>query len=491
MNPRVDPGTGAARSAPPLGLGTRLAYGLGAVAYGVKDNGFAFFLLLFYSQVIGLDARLVGLALTIALVVDAISDPVVGTWSDNLRSRWGRRHPFMYAAALPMAASYFLLWAPPAGMTDGQTFAWLLVLAVLIRTFMTFYEVPSTALTPELTQDYDARAGLLSWRFYFGWTGGNLMSVLMFAAIFPAMATAAYPNGQFNPDSYALYGIIAAGLIFMGIMVSALGTHARIPHLMPPPARRIQSVRQVFAEMFETLSNRSFVALFIAAAFGSVAGGLSAALAFYLNIYFWGFTSEQIAIITLGIFASAVIGSLLAPIVSRAWGKKKGAIRIGLVAFIGSPLPIVLKLLDVLPQDNPGFVYAFVLVAAVIDVGLIITFQILVTAMMADLVEQAEVKTGRRSEGIFFAAASFIRKLVTGLGITMATFLLTAAGLEAGANPADVPEAVTDRLAALYAPTIIALWMAMMAAIAFYRIDRKEHEANLATLAARRAAPAE
>jgi Na+/melibiose symporter-like transporter len=480
-----------AGSAPPVGLGTRAAYGFGAVAYGVKDNGFSFFLLLFYSQVVGLDARLVGLALTIALVLDAISDPIVGTWSDNLRSRWGRRHPFMYAAALPMAASYFLLWAPPLGLTDGQTFAWLLVLAVLIRTFMTFYEVPSTALTPELTQDYDARAGLLSWRYYFGWTGGNLMSVLMFAAIFPAMATAAHPNGQFNPESYALYGIIASGLIFAGIMISSIGTHSRIPHLMPPPARRIQSVRQVFAEMFETLSNRSFGALFVAAAFGSVAGGLSAALAFYLNIYFWGFTSEQIALITLGIFLSAVIGSVLAPIVSKAWGKKKGAIRIGFVAFIGSPLPILLKLLGILPDDNPALVYAFVLVAAIIDVGLIIAFQILVTAMMADLVEQAEVKTGRRSEGIFFAAASFIRKLVTGLGITVATFLLTAAGLEAGANPANVPSEVTNRLAWLYVPTILCLWMAMVASLVFYRIDRGDHEANLAALAARRAAPAE
>jgi Na+/melibiose symporter-like transporter len=479
-----------AEAAPPLGIGTKMAYGFGAVAYGVKDNGFSFFLLLYYSQVVGLDARLVGLALTIALVLDAISDPVVGTWSDNLRSRWGRRHPFMYAAALPMAASYFLLWAPPSGLSDGETFAWLLVLAVLIRTFMTLYEVPSTALTPELTQDYDERAGLLSWRFYFGWTGGNLMSVLMFAAIFPAMATATHANGQFNPQSYALYGMIASAMIFAGIMVSALGTHARIPHLMPPPARRIQSVSQLFREIFETLSNQSFGALFVAAAFGSVAGGLSAALAFYLNIYFWGFSSGQIAVITLGIFASAVIGSLLAPVVSRAWGKKKGAIIVGLVAFLGSPLPILLKLLGLLPDDNPALVYGFVLVAAVIDVGLIITFQILVTAMMADLVEQAEVRTGRRSEGIFFAAASFIRKLVTGLGITAATFLLTAAGLEAGANPAQVPAAVTDRLAWLYVPTILSLWMAMVAALAFYRLDRGEHEANLRTLATRRTAAA-
>ena len=82
---------------------TKLAYGFGAVAYGVKDNGFSFFLLLFYSQVIGLDARLVGIAITIALLFDGLIDPIIGYWSDNLRSKWGRRHPFMYASAIPVA----------------------------------------------------------------------------------------------------------------------------------------------------------------------------------------------------------------------------------------------------------------------------------------------------------------------------------------------------------------------------------------------------
>ena len=94
-------------------LWTKVSYGFGAVAFGVKDNGFSYFLLIFYSQVIGLDARLVGLALTISLLVDAVFDPILGYWSDNLRSKWGRRHPFMYAAAIPIAATYFLLWSPP------------------------------------------------------------------------------------------------------------------------------------------------------------------------------------------------------------------------------------------------------------------------------------------------------------------------------------------------------------------------------------------
>lgn len=261
-------------------LWTRLAYGFGSVAFGVKDNGFSYFLLIFYSQVIGLDSRLVSLAILIALIFDAFVDPLIGYWSDNLRSRWGRRHPFMYAAAIPVSLSYLLLWRPPAGWSAAGHFWYLLVFAILIRVAITFFTTPNTALGPELSSNYDERSMLMSFRYYFAWTGGNLMSVLMFGALFPLFATAAVPNGQFNREAYAVYGLIASGLIFLSIAVSALGTHARIPHLhAAPPKRRLTPII-MFREIFETLFNRSFAALFLSTVFGSIAGGLSAALAF-------------------------------------------------------------------------------------------------------------------------------------------------------------------------------------------------------------------
>jgi Na+/melibiose symporter-like transporter len=474
----------AAEPSGPPSFWTKLAYGFGAVAYGVKDNGFSYFLLLYYSQVVGLDARLVGLAITIALVFDAVSDPVVGYWSDNLHSRWGRRHPFMYASALPVAASYFLLWSPPEGWSETALFWYLVTLAVLIRTFITFYETPSTALAPELSSDYDERSALISYRYYFAWTGGNAMSVLMFALIFPAFATAATSSGQFNREAYALYGMIASVLILAAILTSAAGTHARIAHLRPPPPKRRRTLGGVFAEIFDTLASRSFVALFVAAIFGAIATGLASALAFYLLTYFWGFSSEQIGVITIGVFASAFIGAGLAPWVTRAIGKKRGAVVIGLVAFIGSPLPIVLRLVGMLP-DNPAFVFWFVFIAGTIDVGLIVCFQILFTSMIADLVEQAEVRTGRRSEGVFFSAATFIRKMVQGLGVVVAGFVLALAQFPAGAAPEDVSADAVWRLGAYYAPVILALWMAMIAVVSAYKLGRSDHEENLRKLAAR------
>ncbi|MCA3696546.1 MFS transporter [Aquidulcibacter sp.] len=472
-------------SVPPPSLATKISYGFGAIAYGVKDNGFGFFLLIFYSQVLGVDARLIGLAMTIALFLDALSDPVVGYWSDNFRSKWGRRHPFMYASALPVAASFFLLWNPPEGWSDMALFWYVLVISVLIRTCITFYETPSSALAPELSDNYDQRSGLLSLRYFFGWTGGNLMAVIMFVVLFPAFVTPAIPNGQFNKDAYSTYGLIASGLIFVAIMVSALGTHRRIAHLKAPPPKRSLSIGLVFKEIFETLANRSFIALFLAAIFGSIASGLSASMTFYFTSFFWGFTPQQTGLLTISVFVSAIIGAVMAPIVTKSIGKKQGAMIIGLVAFLGAPLPIVLRLLGVMPENGDPSLFWIVMLANMVDTGLIICFQILSASMLADLVEDAEIKTGRRSEGIFFAASTFIRKSVQGLGVITAGFVLAAAQFPAGVKPDQIPAEALTRLGLYYVPTILFLWFTMLAIMSTYRLKREDHENNLRELASR------
>ena len=146
---------------------TLLCYGFGAVAYGVKDSGFGTFLLLFYNQVLGLPAASVGFAIMCALLIDALIDPAVGFFSDRTRSRWGRRHPWMYASLVPITLGWVLLWSPPT-LSSGPMLGWLFVGAVLVRTAVSCYEVPSVALTPELSSDYDERTRIMAYRYLFG-----------------------------------------------------------------------------------------------------------------------------------------------------------------------------------------------------------------------------------------------------------------------------------------------------------------------------------
>lgn len=482
----ADRGTAAARppvgTSPPLGRWTKLAFGLGAVAPGVATGGFEFFLLIYYSQVVGLDSRLVGLAILVALICDAISDPIVGYWSDNFHSRWGRRHPMMYASALPVGLSFFLLWSPPEGASQTVLFWYLLVLAVTVRTAITFYRTPSAALTPDLTPDYGERTSLISLRYFLGWTGGNAVSVWMFFVLFPRSKTPEIADGRFNPEAYLTYGLVAAAVILLSILVGSIGTHSRIPYLAPAPPRRRFTLKLIFGELFETLSNRSFVALFVAAMLFGIAAGLSSGMSLYFFIYFWGFSEIETGMVFLGTFAAALIGFVLAPLVSRRMGKKRGAIIVGLVAFLGAPLPIVLRLMGLLPPNEDPFVFWFVLIAQVIDVGLIICFQILFAAMLADLVEDSEVTTGRRSEGVFNAAETFVDKSVRGLGVMAASAVLTFAALPTGARVEEVGADTLWWMGALYVPLVLALWLSMIAVIAQYRIDEAKHEENLRRL---------
>lgn len=467
------------------GILTRIAYGFGSVAYGIKDGGFNYFLVLFYSQVIGIQAWLASSAIFVALVIDAISDPIVGYWSDNLKSRWGRRHPFIYAAALPVSLSYFLLWSPPIHWPEWAIFLYLLVLAVSIRTFITLFETPSSALGFELSTDYQERSSLIGMRYFFAWFGGNFMSVFMFLFLFGAMATASIPDGRFNPDSYRIYGYLASALMLVSVLVSGLGTHHKIKSLSKA-AEETPSIKTMLLEIKHAFNERSFIALFCAAVFGAVATGLTSALSFIFYIYFWGFTSPQIGLMLLSVFGSAIIGSTLAPIAVRLVGKKHAAMGIGIVASLGYPMPIILRLAGILPENGDPLVFWFVMLTVMIDVGLIIAFQILTTSMMADLVEQYEVKSGRRLEGIFAASSTFIRKLVQGLGLMAAAMVLTFAGLQKGAVPSQVAPETVFKLGLYYVPMLLAIWALMMFAVSFYRLTRQDHEENLAELARRK-----
>lgn len=466
------------RAEPPT-IWLKTAYGVGAAAYGIKNNGFDYFLLLFYGTVIGLEPGLVGLAILIALCFDAISDPLVGYWSDNTHSRWGRRHPFIYASALPVALTYFLLWNPPEW---GQTglFLYLTVLAVLIRTFITFFETPSSALMPELTTDYDERTSMQSYRLFFGWSGGNLMSVIMFGVLLTG------PLGLRDREAYATYGMVAALLIFASIMISALGTHHRIPTLSRPVAIGEKfSLGRLFREMLETLGERSFIALFWANVFASIATGLSAGLSFLILSYFWGFDEAQIFIWTTLVFLSAVAGFVIAPAVASRLGKKQATIVLGILAFAIQPLPVLLRLAGLMPPNEDPLLFPLIVAINTLDLSLIIAFQTIGYAMIADLVESNQLKTGRRAEGVYYAAITFTRKTTQGLGVLAAGLILSAIDFPERAAPGTVADETLWRLGAFYAPSLLGLWAIALIAIARYRIDKAGHEDNLRRLAER------
>ena len=460
---------------------TKFFYGFGAVAFGVKQNGFAFFLLMYYNQVLGLPEKSVGLAIMVALMFDAISDPVVGSVSDRFHSRWGRRHPFMYLSILPIGISYYYLWNPPAGLSPDRLFLHLIVLAILVRTFVTFFEIPNTSLISELTEDYDDRTSMMSIRYLFGWWGGLSMALLAYGLLL--RPTSEYPVGVLNPDGYRTLGLVAACVIVFSILVSSLGTHRNIPHLKQPPPKRPFGVMPALREMRETLSNRSFLVLFMSGIFSAMAAGLSAGLNIYFVTYFWELTSIQIFFVVMTGFLSAVLALVFAPRLSARMGKKPAAVTVIFSAILFGPVPIVLRLLDVLPPNGSPSLLLALMMFQTIEVALIISASILTSAMVADVVEESELSTGRRSEGVFFAGLSLVGKAVAGIGVMLSTVILSVIGFPQDAQPGAVDPEVLKNLAIVFAPVLSVLYLISAFLVTAFRISRATHEENLQKLA--------
>lgn len=459
---------------------TKFFYGLGSVAYGVKDNGFQTILLPFYNLVLHLPAQLVGLAIFIALLVDAFLDPIVGHISDNLRTRWGRRHPLMYLSALPVAASYLLLWNPPH-WSHGALFLYLIVVAVIVRTFITFYEIPSSALVPELTEDYDERTSFIGYRTFFAWYGGLSMSLMAYFVFLHA--DAAHPVGQLNPVGYSRYGLTAAVVIFFAILISAAGTHRFIPYFRMPPARRL-TLMQYAREMLSTLNNRAFLILLLSAIFFNLATGLVFALVFYINTFFWKLNNSQIGFLQLATFVAVLLAFLIALPLSRRFGKKLSAIVMFALGLTISSTPLVLGLLGVLePKASSGLIYllfGFTSIGSAFAIG----SSIMIVSMIADIVEDSEINTGRRSEGLFFAGNSFIQKSASGLGLFGSGLVLWAAHMPNNRMPGHIDPHIVWNFAALYLVTVVILYAIGFWIISYFPITRASHEENLRRLAA-------
>ncbi|MEM7020144.1 MAG: MFS transporter, partial [Pseudomonadota bacterium] len=150
-----------------LSFGTKLAFGSGAVGESVYLGLFNTFITIYYNQALGLSNTLIGTAIMLAMIGDALTDPMVGMVSDRWKSRHGRRHPFLFVAPIPLAVMIYCIFNPPASFLGPEVnqwalFIWLSIMTILSRAFLTLYSVPHLALGGELSKDQFQRSQLFS-----------------------------------------------------------------------------------------------------------------------------------------------------------------------------------------------------------------------------------------------------------------------------------------------------------------------------------------
>lgn len=447
-----------------------LSNGIGSVAYGIKDNGFSTFLLLFYNQVLGMDARLVSLALLIALVFDGLIDPIVGHISDRTSTRWGRRLPYLYVAPIFLGLFWVLLWSP----VGPASFPVLLVSAIAVRAAVAFCEVPSAALVAEITRDYDERTRLTRLRYLFAWGGGLLMLLLAYGVFLP--------NAMLAREGYQQYGTAGAILMVATVLLSAWGQHKWVGHRpeMKPPARA--GIGGAFSEIRESLSHPAFVVLMFAIAAAITSQGITFSISNYLYLFVWQFPPLALQLYPILLFGS-VIGSflLVGPLQAR-FGKRETAVVAGLLGMIFWVTPLTLRNFGLWWPDGSFESLAAMFTATFFSNLFSVITSIALSSMVADVVEASQEQTGRRSEGTFAAGAFFASKCSTGLGIFITGFLLSLSGMPSGAKPGQVDESVVDTMAMAYASCVFALAIVLVLIVRRFPITREGHAARLALL---------
>jgi Na+/melibiose symporter-like transporter len=220
--------------------------------------------------------------------------------------------------------------------------------------------------------------------------------------------------------------------------------------------------------------------------FAAIGTGLTSALGIYINTYFWELSSDQLSLFVLGLFLSALLAVAIAPRISRPLGKKRAAMVASSGALLLGPAPIVLRLLGLFPDNGAPALLPTLIGFNVATVALLIAGNILVASMIADLVEDSELNTGRRAEGVFVAASTFVMKAVSGVGIFGSGLLLGAVGFPRDAKPGLVDPAVIRQLALIYVSILVTVYAIAIGFLSAYRIDRATHEDNLRRLAGAR-----
>jgi glycoside/pentoside/hexuronide:cation symporter, GPH family len=464
--------------APPLTRITKISYALGGIPALIEQRGLSAFLLIFYNQVVGLPPYLVTSALLITAIVDALCDPVVGQISDNWRSRMGRRHPFIYASLAPLSLGYLLIWSPPANWSPTMLYAYLLGMLLIVRVADSCYELPSSALLPELTLDYNERTSILSLRTLFALVGGMSMSMLALRVFLRES-----PNGSggvLARHGYFGYGMASAIVIGLTIFISAIGTQNRIPYLSKP-RRRTMTLTAMLREIGATINNRSLFALLVAGILMSICNGAKAGLEIYFGLYFWELSQSQLANLVAASLIGIVFGVGLAPLLARRLGKRAAAATVLVSGILGNGGPVLARLLGVMPANHTPALFGILFVDAAFTFCVATATTILMTSMLNDVVEDVEVKTGRRSEGLLLAADTLCRKLVSSLGIFIAGLTLTLIGFPRKAERGTVPAQLVGKLAYAYVIMTVLFTLALCM-LYFYRIDRGVHEGNLRTL---------
>jgi len=392
----------------------KFQYSVGAVANGIKTDMFTFFLLFFYSRVIGLDPLLASLAIGAALIVDSITDPVMGAISDRTNTRLGRRHPYMLVSFVPVSIFYILLFTPKPDwdISQNQLFWWMFVCASFTRIGMTLFEVPHRSFGAEITKDYIERTKLFSWREMFAWVAGICNAFLAYNIFFKS--TPEYSYGQLNPEAYFPLALTGAIFMVLSLLYSSITTTNKIQSLSK--WTETVTLYQIIKELKIAISNKSFILFFLGSLTLSISWGLLNSLTLFINTDFWGLKGNQIGIFLYIYFGAAFLAFYITPKFVTCLGKRNFVLLCVMGVALSAPIAFISYNLGLTPEKGTTNLVFFLCVPLIFISTLSIAGNMTRDAMIGDIADEVDLQSGKRQEGVLYSAVSFVQKVNTAIG---------------------------------------------------------------------------
>jgi len=462
----------------PLGLATKISYGMGQVVWGCKDILFQVLLLFHYQQNLGLSGTLLGIGAVMALAVDAISDPLVGHMSDRVRTRLGRRHPFMMIALLPTAACFYAILNPPMAMGEMALFAWYVSFSVLARICVTFFTVPHTTLAAELSSDYLERTSLYGFRIGFGYLSALLLQIVIFAIVLSDAK-----GGLAYMDGYQLAAIIFTVTAIIAGVWSIVGTLGTVDYLK----RTMGHVSDApwwhaLHEFWQALSLRNF-RLFMASsiAYGLLLG-VSQSLILHMLDFYYEFGSTQKAAVMAMVLLAIIPAHLTAKRLAASMGKAPAAMLTLILGGVFGAGHVTLKLFGILPESGTTSLLMWILALIWLNQTFLIAYLMIQGSMIGDMVDEYAVMSGKRQPGVFAAAQVFISKIPFGFGVLAAGVILDIAGFTPSMVPGTVDIGVLNIFGWFVGPGMFLVVLIAAFPLKFYDLSKERLEQLRASL---------
>ncbi|MFH1387474.1 MAG: MFS transporter [bacterium] len=378
----------------------KIAYSFGAASSAIAYQSFSVFVIFFYVDVMKLPVYYAGVGMLIFAFWNAVNDPIIGFLSDNTRSHFGRRIPYLIFGALPLVIVYCLIWTPPFNgiNQEVQLFAYFLAVIFIFDALYSIVNLNWAALFPEMFFSLKERASVNAFRQSLGIFG------LLIGVVIPPLI--------YSSLGWGWMGGILGSIIFLTLFIAILGSHER-PELAKDKRLRFPQALRA------TLENRSFMTLVLANLFIQFSFTMVLAMIPFFAKYVLAVPSVSITYILAIAFLTVIPMLFVWQKIALLFGAKK--------CFLSAMVVVIVALVPLLVVSEFNKI---LLVSSLLGAGLA-GLILVVDLLIADVIDEDEIKTGERREGMFYGMNAFITRFAIG----METFCISWVFMASGYNP--------------------------------------------------------